>query len=148
MKLVRFRRTGVGQGRITPRHFVLRVFHRRDVSRLLDHHARRFCRIADQPDALAVSMGRRPAGGRLRWFPDKAVSTANVAPTGEAWRIRRIAGWVPSRAAADNLFWLGRYLERREATLRLFAGARYAARTRKGRQPCFTRLSNSTRSRE
>jgi uncharacterized alpha-E superfamily protein len=33
-------------------------------------------------------------------------------------RIRRIAGWVPSRAA-DNLFWLGRYLERAEATLRL-----------------------------
>jgi uncharacterized alpha-E superfamily protein len=33
-------------------------------------------------------------------------------------RIRRIAGVVPSRAA-DNLFWLGRYLERAEATLRL-----------------------------
>jgi uncharacterized alpha-E superfamily protein len=33
-------------------------------------------------------------------------------------RIRRIAGWVPSRAA-DNLFWLGRYLERVESTLRL-----------------------------
>jgi uncharacterized alpha-E superfamily protein len=33
-------------------------------------------------------------------------------------RIRRIAGVRPSRAA-DNLFWLGRYLERAEATLRL-----------------------------
>jgi uncharacterized alpha-E superfamily protein len=33
-------------------------------------------------------------------------------------RIRRIAGVLPSRAA-DNLFWLGRYLERAEATLRL-----------------------------
>ena len=33
-------------------------------------------------------------------------------------RIKRIAGGVPSRAA-DNLFWLGRYLERAEATLRL-----------------------------
>jgi uncharacterized alpha-E superfamily protein len=32
--------------------------------------------------------------------------------------IRRIAGVLPSRAA-DNLFWLGRYLERAEATLRL-----------------------------
>jgi uncharacterized alpha-E superfamily protein len=33
-------------------------------------------------------------------------------------RIRRVAGVLPSRAA-DNLFWLGRYLERAEATLRL-----------------------------
>ena len=32
--------------------------------------------------------------------------------------IRRVTGTLPSRAA-DNLFWLGRYLERGEATLRL-----------------------------
>ncbi len=32
--------------------------------------------------------------------------------------MRRIVGHLPSRAA-DNLFWLGRYLERAEATLRL-----------------------------
>jgi uncharacterized alpha-E superfamily protein len=33
-------------------------------------------------------------------------------------QVRRILGHLPSRAA-DNLFWLGRYLERAEATLRL-----------------------------
>ena len=33
-------------------------------------------------------------------------------------RVRRVLGHLPSRAA-DNLFWLGRYLERAEATLRL-----------------------------
>jgi len=33
-------------------------------------------------------------------------------------KVRRILGHLPSRAA-DNLFWLGRYLERAEATLRL-----------------------------
>jgi hypothetical protein len=33
-------------------------------------------------------------------------------------KVRRILGHLPSRAA-DNLFWLGRYLERTEATLRL-----------------------------
>jgi A predicted alpha-helical domain with a conserved ER motif. len=38
--------------------------------------------------------------------------------TGETVRIRRVMGTLPSRAA-DNLFWLGRYLERSEATLRL-----------------------------
>ena len=33
-------------------------------------------------------------------------------------KVRRILGHLPSRAA-DNLFWLGRYLERAEATLLL-----------------------------
>ncbi len=37
-------------------------------------------------------------------------------------KVRRIMGNLPSRAA-DNLFWLGRYLERAEATLRLGARA-------------------------
>jgi uncharacterized alpha-E superfamily protein len=49
---------------------------------------------------------------------DKAVSTATLLPAVDTVRIRRIAGVLPSRAA-DNLFWLGRYLERAEATLRL-----------------------------
>jgi uncharacterized alpha-E superfamily protein len=49
---------------------------------------------------------------------DKTVSTASLLPPMDTVRIRRIAGVVPSRAA-DNLFWLGRYLERAEATLRL-----------------------------
>ena len=49
---------------------------------------------------------------------DKAVPVSSLLPTVDTVRIRRIAGWVPSRAA-DNLFWLGRYLERAEATLRL-----------------------------
>ena len=49
---------------------------------------------------------------------DKAVSASTLLPAVDTVRIRRIAGVVPSRAA-DNLFWLGRYLERAEATLRL-----------------------------
>ena len=40
-----------------------------------------------------------------------------LASTDEV-KVRRIVGHLPSRAA-DNLFWLGRYLERAEATLRL-----------------------------
>jgi uncharacterized alpha-E superfamily protein len=49
---------------------------------------------------------------------EKAVPAATLLPGADSVRIRRIAGVVPSRAA-DNLFWLGRYLERAEATLRL-----------------------------
>jgi uncharacterized alpha-E superfamily protein len=77
-----------------------------------------FCRIADEPDARAVSMGDGARSADVWVVSDKAVSTATLLPGADAVRIRRIAGVVPSRAA-DNLFWLGRYLERAEATLRL-----------------------------
>jgi uncharacterized alpha-E superfamily protein len=46
------------------------------------------------------------------------VEMVSLLPTDETVRIRRLMGNLPSRAA-DNLFWLGRYLERAEATLRL-----------------------------
>ena len=76
---------------------------------------------------------------------DKAVSPTTLLPTVDTVRIRRIAGWVPSRAA-DNLFWLGRYLERAEATLRLVRVlVRVVARARQGFvAPCFTRLNESS----
>jgi uncharacterized alpha-E superfamily protein len=79
-----------------------------------------FCRVADRRDARAISLqdGGRTAdvcvlsGPAPRGAPAIA---ASVEPTPET---RRGAGALPSRAA-DNLFWLGRYLERAEATLRL-----------------------------
>ena len=49
---------------------------------------------------------------------DKEVRASTLLPAVDTVRVRRIAGVLPSRAA-DNLFWLGRYLERAEATLRL-----------------------------
>ena len=108
---------GVGQGRITPRPFVLRVFAAAtpDGWTIMPGG---FCRIAEQPDARAVSMGDGARAADVWVVSDKAVSATTLLPAGDTVRIRRIAGWVPSRAA-DNLFWLGRYLERAEATLRL-----------------------------
>jgi uncharacterized circularly permuted ATP-grasp superfamily protein/uncharacterized alpha-E superfamily protein len=117
-ELVRLSTTPVwDNGRITPRPFVLRVFAAAtpDGWTLMPGG---FCRIADQPDARAVSMGDGARAADVWVVSDKAVSTATLLPAGDRVRIRRIAGWVPSRAA-DNLFWLGRYLERAEATLRL-----------------------------
>ena len=117
-ELVRLSTTPVwDQGRITPRPFVLRVFAAAtpDGWTIMPGG---FCRIADQPDARAVSMGDGARAADVWVVSDKAVSTATLLPSGDNVRIRRIAGWVPSRAA-DNLFWLGRYLERAEATLRL-----------------------------
>src|SRR3954471_17954684 len=117
-ELVRLSTTpGWEEGRITPRPFVLRVF-----AAATPHGwtilPGGFCRIAEQPDARAVSMGDGARSADVWIVSDKAVSASTLLPAAEAVRIRRIAGVVPSRAA-DNLFWLGRYLERAEATLRL-----------------------------
>ena len=117
-ELVRLSTTPVwDNGRITPRPFVLRVF-ATPTPEGWTIMPGGFCRIADQLDARAVSMGDGARAADVWVVSDKAVSTATLLPAGDNVRIRRIAGVVPSRAA-DNLFWLGRYLERAEATLRL-----------------------------
>jgi uncharacterized circularly permuted ATP-grasp superfamily protein/uncharacterized alpha-E superfamily protein len=117
-EMVRLSTTPVWElGRITPRPFVLRVFAAATPNgwTILPGG---FCRIAEQPDARAVSMGDGARSADVWVVSDKAVSASTLLPAADTVRIRRIAGVVPSRAA-DNLFWLGRYLERAEATLRL-----------------------------
>src|SRR5438876_1219231 len=110
-ELVRLSTTPVWEnGRIAPRPFVLRVFAAATPQgwTILPGG---FCRIAEQADARAVSMGDGARAADVWVVSDKAVSSATLLPAAETVRIRRIAGVVPSRAA-DNLFWLGRYLER------------------------------------
>src|SRR6201746_1801084 len=117
-ELVRLSTTPVWEnGRITPRPFVLRVFAaaNQDGWTIMPGG---LCRIADQLDARAVSMGDGTRAADVWVVSDKAVSTTTLLPASDTVRIRRVAGVLPSRAA-DNLFWLGRYLERAEATLRL-----------------------------
>lgn len=117
-ELVRLSTTPVwDNGRLAPRPFVLRVFATATPEGWTMMPGG-FCRIADQPDARAVSMGAGARAADVWVVADKAVAASTLLPALETVRIRRIAGWVPSRAA-DNLFWLGRYLERAEATLRL-----------------------------
>ena len=77
-----------------------------------------FCRISDRLDARAVSMGIGVRSADVWVMSDAPVEPITLLPTDESVRIRRLMGNLPSRAA-DNLFWLGRYLERAEATLRL-----------------------------
>jgi uncharacterized alpha-E superfamily protein len=75
-------------------------------------------RISDDLDARAVSLQQ---GGRAAdaWvLSDRPVAPTTLLPTPERITINRTTGALPSRAAA-NLFWLGRYVERAEATLRL-----------------------------
>jgi uncharacterized alpha-E superfamily protein len=77
-----------------------------------------FVRIADDIDARAVSLQH---GGRTAdaWvLSDGPVGETTLLPRPERIVIKRASGVLPSRAA-DNLFWVGRYVERAEATLRL-----------------------------
>ncbi|HKU07235.1 MAG TPA: circularly permuted type 2 ATP-grasp protein [Bradyrhizobium sp.] len=117
-EMVRLSTTPVWEnGRITPRPFVLRVFAAATKNGWTVMPGG-FCRIAEQADARAVSMGDGASAADVWVVSDRAVPAATLLPAVDTVRIRRIAGVLPSRAA-DNLFWLGRYLERAEATLRL-----------------------------
>ena len=117
-ELVRLSTTPVwDNGRLTPRPFVLRVFAAATPNGWIIMPGG-FCRIAERPDARAVSMGDGARAADVWVVSDNTVSASTLLPAVDTVRIRRIAGVVPSRAA-DNLFWLGRYLERAEATLRL-----------------------------
>jgi uncharacterized alpha-E superfamily protein len=117
-ELVRLSTTPVWEnGRIMPRPFVLRVFAAATKNGWTIMPGG-FCRIAEQADARAVSMGDGARAADVWVVSDKAVRASTLLPAVDTVRIRRIAGVLPSRAA-DNLFWLGRYLERAEATLRL-----------------------------
>jgi len=77
-----------------------------------------FCRTSDRPDARVISMGEGARTADVWVIDDKPVERLTLIATADEVKVRRILGHLPSRAA-DNLFWLGRYLERTEATLRL-----------------------------
>ncbi|MCI0467553.1 MAG: circularly permuted type 2 ATP-grasp protein [Beijerinckiaceae bacterium] len=104
-------------GKLLPRPFVLRVYAARapDGWTVMPGG---FCRISGRTDARAVAMGEGVHSADVWVLAEKPVAMVTLLPTDETVRIRRIMGTLPSRAA-DNLFWLGRYLERSEATLRL-----------------------------
>ena len=104
-------------GKLTPRPFVLRVYAARTEDGWTVMPGG-FCRISDRLDARAVAMGEGVRSADVWVLADTPVEHVSLLPTDETVRIRRLMGNLPSRAA-DNLFWLGRYLERAEATLRL-----------------------------
>jgi uncharacterized circularly permuted ATP-grasp superfamily protein/uncharacterized alpha-E superfamily protein len=104
-------------GALAPRPFVLRLFLAR-VGEGWMVMPGGFVRVADDVDARAVSLQH---GGRTAdaWvLSEGPVAETSLLPTPDRIEIKRTIGSLPSRAA-DNLFWLGRYVERSEATLRL-----------------------------
>lgn len=81
-----------------------------------------FCRVSDRPDARAVSMGAGAQSADVWVLGEAPVEHATtLLPANNDAPVVRVPGNLPSRAA-DNLFWMGRYLERAEATLRVVRG--------------------------
>jgi uncharacterized circularly permuted ATP-grasp superfamily protein/uncharacterized alpha-E superfamily protein len=104
-------------GRLEPRPFTLRLFLART------HEGWRVMpggvvRVADDVDTRVVTMQHGGRAGDAWVLSDKPVPETTLLPTPDRITINRTNGALPSRAAV-NLFWLARYVERAEATLRL-----------------------------
>jgi uncharacterized circularly permuted ATP-grasp superfamily protein/uncharacterized alpha-E superfamily protein len=104
-------------GRLEPRPFTLRLFLARgnDGWQVMPGG---FVRVADDVDARAVSLQRGGSTADAWVLSDKPVAETTLLPAPDRISISRATGALPSRAAA-NLFWVGRYVERAEATLRV-----------------------------
>ena len=113
-------------GRLEPRPFVLRVFATRSKEGWTFMPGG-FARVGVTLDTAAITMQR---GGQAAdvWITSSApVAKDTLLPReGDVFR-RSVPGTLPSRAA-ENLMWMGRYIERAEGTARILRAchARYA----------------------
>ncbi len=110
----------VSGGKLVARPFTLRVFAARDETGAWTVMPGGFARLGDDADSRAAVMGEGAFSADVCIVGRTPVEAVSLLPANVA--IRRNPGTLPSRAA-DNLFWLGRYLERGEATLRLIRAA-------------------------
>ncbi|WP_370169665.1 circularly permuted type 2 ATP-grasp protein [Sphingobium abikonense] len=104
-------------GRLTPLPFTLRIFVARDGAGHWRVMPGAFARLAAHGDIRAALMGRGDISADMCVI-DRRPASAESLLGGGTPAIRRMGGMLPAKAA-DNLFWLGRYIERTEATLRL-----------------------------
>ena len=106
----------IAGGSFAARPFTLRAFAARDAQGEWHVMPGGFARLGDDVDDRATVMGEGAFSADVGIVALHAVEHVSLMPAHVA--IRRNPGTLPSRAA-DNLFWLGRYLERGEGTLRL-----------------------------
>lgn len=80
-------------------------------------------RITGSPDSLVVSL-QKGGGSKDTWvIADGPVSQVTLlAPSSQPLELSRGGGDLPSRVA-DDLFWLGRYVQRAEGTVRMTRSA-------------------------
>lgn len=104
-------------GKIVPRPMSLRVFLARTPSGWQVMQGG-FARIGASTDPTALAMQRGGSAADV-WIvsKDEVPAVSMVAPADAIYR-RSVPGALPTRAA-DNLYWLGRYVERTEGIIRL-----------------------------
>lgn len=105
-------------GTVTPLPFTLRVFVARDDQGAWHVMPGGFARLAAHGDIRAALMGEGDMSADMCVINARPVPADTLLGKGDTPAIRRIGGMLPSKAA-DNLYWLGRYIERAEMTLRL-----------------------------
>jgi uncharacterized circularly permuted ATP-grasp superfamily protein/uncharacterized alpha-E superfamily protein len=103
---------------LTPRPFTLRVFAARAADGSWTVLPGGFARIGEHPDPRAAVMGEGMWSADVCIHGPDPVAPVSLLPSDDTTQLRRNPGTLPSRVA-DNLFWLGRYLERGEALLGL-----------------------------
>ncbi|MCD7111199.1 circularly permuted type 2 ATP-grasp protein [Rhizobium sp. DKSPLA3] len=103
-------------GKLTPRPMSLRVYlaRTRNGWQVMPGG---FARISSGADAAAIAMQAGGSAADVWIVSDRPVERTTLLTSDETF-IRTMPGSLPSRAA-DNLFWLGRYIERSEGALRI-----------------------------
>ena len=104
-------------GKLVPRPMTLRVFLARTPEgwKVMPGG---FARIGARPDPAAVAMQLGGSAADVWVVSEGPVAPVSMVPHAHGPYRRAGPGSLPSRAA-DNLFWLGRYVERTEGVLRL-----------------------------
>ena len=112
-------------GKLVPRPMSLRVFaaRTRDGWQIMQGG---FARIGAGDNVAAIAMQEGGSAADVWIVSRKPVERTSLLPAEEVFT-RNMPGSLPSRAA-DNLFWLGRYIERAEGALRILRAwhGRYA----------------------
>ncbi|MEO6300853.1 MAG: circularly permuted type 2 ATP-grasp protein, partial [Paracoccaceae bacterium] len=104
-------------GKLAPRPMILRVFLAR-TPKGWQVMPGGYARIGATPDPAAVAMQRGGSAADV-WIVSKGdVPSVSMVPQPVGPYRRMAPGALPARAA-DNLFWLGRYIERTEGIVRL-----------------------------
>jgi uncharacterized circularly permuted ATP-grasp superfamily protein/uncharacterized alpha-E superfamily protein len=111
-------------GKVVPRGLIVRAYVTADQDGGHKVMPGGLARVAPEADRLMISL-QAGGGSKDVWIvgdrPSEHVSLWQSQP--DAVELKRHAADLPSRVA-DNLFWLGRYAERTEITVRLVRAAR------------------------
>ena len=106
-----------------------------------------YARIGRVTDSTAIAMRRGGSVADVWIVSDKPVEAETMLAPGHGPFARAVPGTLPSRAA-DNLFWLGRYVERTEGHLRLLRAYHLRlSESASGTNPLFDLIEKTLESR-